>query len=88
MVGEEDRGRSRPVGVRQREEAEIYLRKTIALVAFAAVAAAPTAGARIAPVEPYAPGGILLQGTVGQHPKAKTHKQCTRWGPYCVTARY
>ena len=66
----------------------MYLRKTIALVVLAAATAAPTAGARLAPIELVAPGPIVLQGATGVHPKAKPHKQCTHWGPYCVTATY
>jgi hypothetical protein len=53
----------------EQEEAEMHLRKTIVLVAIAAVAAAPSALAQRPPVDASNPGDHILTSEAGLHKK-------------------
>ena len=68
----------------------MYLRKTIVLVALAALAAAPSALALRPPEDASDPGPTILQHQPAAHPtvkpKVKLHARCKQWGPYCFSA--
>jgi hypothetical protein len=67
----------------------MYLRKTIVLVALAALAATPSALA-LRPSEPGVVGSAVQQHQPAAHPtkkrKVKLHASCKQFGPYCFAA--
>ena len=70
----------------------MYLRKTIVLVALAALAAAPSALASAAARGASDPAPTIVQHQPAAHPakpakpKAKLHARCKQCGPYCFSA--
>ncbi len=54
----------------------MYLRKTIVLVALAAVTAAPSALAQLPPGEGFSHGLKILKHGTGLRPNAKSHTLC------------